>query len=230
MTRPFSELEQNIGYVFKNKKLLEKAMTHTSYANEHKMKKEMSNERLEFVGDAIVDFVVGLELFRRCPGRPEGELSKMRASAVCEQGLKEAADKIKLGQYLMLGNGEEHMGGRERASIISDAFEALSAAIYLDSDFPTVQKWILKLLKCELDEAIVNKGKNDYKTVLQEFVQQRGKYVHYEVMAESGPEHSKQFTVCVFADDTPLRKGIGKSKKEAEQNAAKNALQTFKKI
>lgn len=230
MTKPICEFEKNIGYTFKNKQLLANALTHTSYANEHKIKKELSNERLEFIGDAIVDFVVGLKLFSLCPERLEGELSKMRASVVCEQGLKNAADKVSLGDYILLGKGEEITGGRERASIISDAFEAVSAAVYLDSDFETVQKWILKMLENNIAEAVKNRGQNDYKTCLQEYVQQFKSRVRYEILDETGPEHDKKFLVCVFKDDTPICKGEGRSKKEAEQNAAKNALKEFKQI
>ena len=221
-------LEKNMEYTFSNKKLLKNALTHTSYANENGIKKEFSNERLEFLGDAIVDFVIGSKLFDMCPDKLEGELSKMRASIVCEQGLKEAADEIGLGEYILLGKGEEHTGGRNRASVVSDAFEAVIAAIYLDSNFETVQNWILKRLYHRISSAVSGKLNNDYKTLLQEFVQQYGAHVTYKLISETGPEHAKVFEVCVYKNNSPVSKGSGKSKKEAEQSAAKNALSALK--
>lgn len=228
MTNSVSEFEKNIGYEFKNKRLLANALTHTSYANEHRMQRELSNERLEFVGDAVVDFVVGKKLFEVCPKKLEGELSKMRASIVCENGLKDAADKVNLGKYILLGKGEELSGGRNRASIISDAFEAVSAAIYFDSDFTTAQNWILKMLDENIENTLKGRGNIDYKTELQEYVQQFKSSVRYEVINQTGPEHDKSFTVCVFKEDTPVCSGQGKSKKEAEQEAAKKALEILK--
>lgn len=222
------KLEKNMEYTFLNKNLLRNALTHTSYANENGIKKELSNERLEFLGDAIVDFVIGSKLFSMCPDKLEGELSKMRASIVCEQGLKEAADEIGLGEYILLGKGEEHTGGRNRASVVSDAFEAVIAAIYLDSNFETVQNWILKRLQHRINNAVSGKLNNDYKTLLQEFVQQYGSHVTYKLISETGPEHAKVFEVCVYKNNAPVSKGSGKSKKEAEQAAAKNALSALK--
>lgn len=226
----FETLEKNMGYTYKDKSLLKIALTHTSYANENRIKKELSNERLEFLGDAIVDFIVGHRLFELCPSKPEGELSKMRAAIVCEQGLKAAADKIGLGRFILLGKGEEATGGRERASIVSDAFEAVIASIYLDSGFEIVRLWVLKQLGEAIEEAVKGRYHKDFKTMLQEYIQQDASHVRYEITGESGPEHDKVFEVMVFKNDTPICKGLGKSKKEAEQNAAKKALIKYKQI
>ena len=223
----FEALEKSMGYVYKNKQLLKNALTHTSYANEKRIKKELSNERLEFLGDAIVDFIVGHSLFEKCPTKPEGELSKMRAAIVCEQSLKEAADRIGLGNYILLGKGEEMTGGRNRASVVSDAFEAVIASIYLDSGFEAVKKWVLNQLGKAIEMAVSGKYTKDFKTMLQEYVQKDGHYVRYETAGESGPEHDKVFDVVVFKNDEPLCRGVGKSKKEAEQDAAKKALLKF---
>ena len=223
----FKELEKSMGYVYKDIRLLQNALTHTSYANEKRIKKELSNERLEFLGDAIVDFIVGHSLFEKCPTKPEGELSKMRAAIVCEQSLKQAADKIGLGKYIMLGKGEEMTGGRDRASVVSDAFEAVIASIYLDSGFEAVKEWVLKQLAEPIEMTMKGQYNKDFKTMLQEFIQKDGHYVRYETAAESGPEHNKVFDVIVFKNDEPLCRGRGKSKKEAEQMAAKNALEKF---
>lgn len=223
-------LEKNMGYTYKNKELLKNALTHTSYANEHRLKKELSNERLEFLGDAIVDFVVGHKLFEMCPTKPEGELSKMRAAVVCEQGLKTAADKFGLGEFLLLGKGEESMGGRGRASIVSDAFEALAASIYLDGGFEAARGWVLKMLGDEIDKAAVGRYNKDFKTLLQEYIQQFGSFVRYEVTGERGPEHEKVFEVNVLRNNEVICSGEGKSKKEAEQNAAKKALEIYDRL
>lgn len=230
MKSEFEVLEKKLGYSYKDKSLLKIALTHTSYANENKIRKELSNERLEFLGDAIVDFIVGHRLFEKCPDKLEGELSKMRAAIVCEQGLKDAADKIGLGEYILLGKGEENTGGRGRASIVSDAFEAIIASIYLDGGFETVKNWVLDKLKEPIEDAVKGKYNKDYKTILQEFIQQDGSYVKYKIVGESGPEHDKVFEVQVLKNDTPICGGVGKSKKEAEQDAAKKALIKYKQI
>lgn len=223
-------LEKNMGYKYKNINLLKTALTHTSYANEHRIKKEKSNERLEFLGDAIVDFIVGEKLFLKCPEKPEGELSKMRAAIVCEQGLKDAADSISLGEHILLGKGEEITGGRERASIISDAFEAVVASIYLDGGMESAREWVLKMLSKPISDAVSGKYNKDYKTALQEFVQRDGGHVSYEIVGQSGPEHDKVFEVEALVNDKPICEGKGKSKKEAEQQAAKKALEIYGEI
>ncbi len=223
-------LEKNMGYKYKNINLLKTALTHTSYANEHRIKKELSNERLEFLGDAIVDFVVGEKLFLTCPEKPEGDLSKMRAAIVCEQGLKDAADSISLGEHILLGKGEEITGGRERASIVSDAFEAVVASIYLDSGMERAREWVLKMLSKPISDAERGKYNKDFKTALQEFVQRDGGHISYEVISQSGPEHDKVFEVMVLINDKSVCEGKGKSKKEAEQQAAKKALEMYGEI
>ncbi len=229
MDKKYSEFEKRLGYTFKNKELLKNALIHTSYANENGIAKNKTNERLEFLGDAIVDLVVGEKLFLSLTDKLEGELSKLRAAIVCEQGLREAADEFELGEHILLGKGEIHTGGRTRGSLISDAFEAIIAAIYLDSNFETVKEWILKHLKNRIDSAMNGKLNNDYKTRIQEVIQDKGGKVSYRILDESGPEHEKNFTVCIYKDDSPIAKGIGKSKKEAEQQAAKNALEILSK-
>lgn len=229
MSKKYEEFEINMGYTFKNKELLKAALVHTSYANENGIPKDKTNERLEFLGDAIVDFVVGEKLFSELKGKLEGELSKLRAAIVCEQGLREAADEFALGEHILLGKGEIQTGGRMRSSLIADAFEALIAAIYLDSDFKTVKEWILKHLNSRIEQAMSGKLNNDYKTRLQELVQEKGGKVSYMLVGESGPEHDKSFEVCVYKNETPIANGRGKSKKEAEQQAAKNALEALKK-
>ena len=213
--------EAKIGYSFKNRTYIETALTHSSYANEHKLK---SNERLEFLGDSVLSLIVSENLFLRFIEDDEGDLSKIRASLVCEKGLFELAKKIDLPSYVRLGKGEECSGGRNRASVISDAFEALLAAIFLDSDFDTVKKWLLSLMNEELETA-GKKPSDDYKTIIQEITQKNGKgKVSYELIGESGPDHNKKFICAVMVDGVKIAEGEGKSKKDAEQNAAENAI------
>lgn len=213
--------EAKIGYSFENRSYLETALTHSSYANEHRIR---NNERLEFLGDSVLSLIVSESLFLRFSEDSEGDLSKIRASLVCEKGLFELAKKIGLQEFIKLGHGEELSGGRERPSVVSDAFEALLAAIFLDSDFETAKKWLLSLMKDELQNADV-KPSDDYKTLIQEITQKDGKgKVTYELIGESGPDHNKSFTVAVMVDGKKLAEGSGSSKKEAEQTAAKNAM------
>lgn len=213
--------ELKIGYKFNNPSYLETALTHSSYANEHGVQ---SNERLEFLGDAVLNLIVSENLFLRFSDDDEGDLSKIRASLVCEKGLFELSKKIDLSSYIKLGKGEELSGGRNRASVVSDAFEALLAAIFLDSDFDTAKAWLLALMKEELETA-EDKPSSDYKTVIQELTQKDGKgKVSYTLIAESGPDHNKNFISAVMVDGKKIAEGEGKSKKEAEQDAAKNAI------
>lgn len=216
------EFEERIGYTFKNKKYLETALTHSSYANERHC---MSNERLEFLGDSVLSLIVSENLFLAYSDNDEGDLSKIRASLVCEHGLYELSKKIGLPEYIMLGRGEDMSGGRKRPSLVSDAFEAVLAAIFLDSDFETAKRWLLSVMKEELSVA----GKNrlgDFKTKLQEQTQKGGRgKVTYELISESGPDHNKHFVCAVFIDGKRISEGEGKNKKEAEQHAAKNALE-----
>lgn len=219
------EFEKRINYTFSNKSYLQKAMCHASYANEHKLGHFGCNERLEFLGDSILGFVVARYLYETYPHRPEGELTKIRAAHVCESALCDYAREIGLGEALLLGRGEDKGGGRERPSTLADAFEALLAAMYLDSDMQQVEAFLLPLIR----RHIADDDTLDYKTVLQEYVQQTpGTAIAYEQIGESGPDHQKIFFAAVYINGEEAGKGEGKSKKEAEQSAAKNALSHIK--
>lgn len=216
------KLMDNIGYNFKNIDLLKTALTHSSYANENKVQ---SYERLEFLGDSILSFIVSTHLYSSSDNIPEGEMSKLRAAIVCEKSLDECAKRLDFGKYLILSKGEELTGGRTRASILADVFEAILAAIYLDSDFSKAEKFVMS----QLGDAI-GKAQNgialyfDYKTELQEIAQANGYKVEYKHIREDGPAHNKVFTVQVIYNDVPVAEGTGKSKKDAEQNAASVAI------
>ena len=219
-TRKPEELQQVLHYQFRNPALLRIALTHTSYANESKVP-TTHNERLEFLGDSVLSVVAADYLFHQSD-RPEGELTRMRASLVSEEALFQFAGEIRLGDYLRLGHGEELGGGRSRPSVVSDAFEAVIAALYLDGGLEAARNFILPFL---------SEGKtaeDDYKTRLQEVVQQRpGAHLSYEVEGETGPDHAKQFTVAVYRDGERLAEGVGRSKKAAEQHAAQKALRAL---
>lgn len=219
------ELEKIIGYQFKDKALMREAITHSSYAKERKAQHIKYNERLEFLGDAVLSIVVSDYIFKHCPELPEGELTKLRASLVCERSLFEFAKSINLGKYLILSKGERHNGGAERPSILSDAFEALIAAIYIDGGMEPASKHILNFVIPAIKTVKTKKNK-DYKTTLQEIVQQNpGERLEYVLVAESGPDHNKHFVVEVHLNSNVIGKGGGKSKKEAEQQAAREALE-----
>ena len=216
-----SELENRIHYTFKNKKLLHEALSHSSYANEGK--RTRSNERLEFLGDSVLSIIVAKHLFTHYTHLPEGELTKLRASLVCEKSLHEFACDFGLGEFLLLGKGEELTGGRERPSIIADAFEALLAAIYLDGGMEQARKFVLQFIPEHLNPKQA-KGLNDYKTTLQEIIQQnKEEKIEYVPIEETGPDHDKTFVVEVHLNSNVI--GRGKSKKQAEQFAAKEALE-----
>lgn len=219
-----TDFEKKIGYSFHNPNYLKRALTHSSYANEHNIG---DNERLEFLGDAVLSLIVSEYLFKNHSDDTEGDLSKIRASLVCEQGLFELSKKIGLAQQIKLGNGEEMTGGRKRPSVISDAFEALLAAIFLDSDFYTAKKWLLNLMDMELSHAAVG-NLGDYKSMLQEHTQKgsRGR-VTYRIVRQSGPDHAKKFECEVLIDGKVKAKGIGRSKKDAEQAAAEIAFKNL---
>lgn len=221
-----NELQEKIEYKFKDMKLLYWALTHSSYANEHKKQKITYNERLEFLGDSVLGLVVSEYIFVKYPRYPEGDLTKLRATVVCEPSLSYLAKNINLGKYLMLGKGEEATGGRERVSILADAFEALIGAIYLDGGIENAKVFVLKYLSPIIENAV--NGVElfiDYKTHLQELLQKTTKSkIEYAVILEEGPDHNKIFHTEVTLDGEVLGKGIGRSKKEAEQNAAKSAL------
>ena len=218
------DLEAAIGYRFENITLLQNALTHSSYANERWHNSLLSNERLEFLGDAILGMTVAKYLYQTFPDRPEGELTRMRADMVCEQTLAKVAARINLGKHLLLGNGEEQGGGRTRNSILADAVESVIAATYLDGGMEAAQRFIEQFI---LVEVPVKKLHNaDYKTALQELVQQKKNQVlSYALVGESGPDHDKQFDVEVSLNGQVVGAGSGSSKKRAEQAAARSALE-----
>lgn len=219
------EFQEIIGYRFTNEEYLKIALTHSSYANENRNRNVQYNERLEFLGDSVLGLVVSRYIFENFPKLPEGKLTKMRAAVVCERSLWECAVNIDLGNYLILGHGEEHMGGRTRMSILADAFEALIAAIYLDSGIETVREWVLGQLYETIMDASRGRMFKDYKTEFQEVVQKNGDVdIKYEVISENGPDHDKTFVVEVYLNGTRMGSGEGTSKKKAEQQAAQNAL------
>ncbi len=216
------ELEQEIGYCFRDKQLLTRAMTHSSYAHEKFQPKFSDNERLEFLGDAVLELISSEFLYTAYPEKEEGDLTKLRASLVCEANLAASARQLKLGTYLMLGNGEDLTGGRERDSILSDAFEALIGAMYLDGGFTSAKEFVLTYVLNDIEH---KKLFFDSKTILQEIIQNefhRG--LHYKLISEEGPDHNKLFTAQVFMDEYPLQTGTGRTKKAAEQNAAYQSL------
>ncbi len=217
------ELEKQLGYEFRTKSLLENALTHSSFANENRRLGLGSNERLEFLGDSILGFVVAEYLYHTYPDSPEGELTRMRADLVCEKSLAKIAYGIHLGDFLKLGHGEEQSGGRKRESILADAVESVLAATYLDGGFSKVQEMITRLL---LQDAVPEHPRNfDYKTALQELVQrEKDQVLQYHLLYESGPDHDKQFAVEVTLNGTVVGNGSGSSKKRAEQEAAHAAI------
>ena len=225
----FEPLQKDINYLFKDEELLIIALTHSSYANENKLGVEGYNERLEFLGDSVLSLIVSQYLYKKYPHYPEGELTKIRAKVVCESSLAKAAENINLGKYLLLGKGEESTGGRYRESILADASEAITGAIYIDSDFETVNRLMLERFELDIVKA-VDRGKlfNDYKTELQEILQKTNKSrLEYIVYKEVGPDHNKVFYMNVVINEIIIGTGAGKNKKEAEQAAAKDALKNM---
>lgn len=221
------ELEGKIGYTFRDRTLLKTALTHSSYANENRGGLS-SNERLEFLGDSVLGMTVAECLYRRYPGMAEGRMTRLRAGLVCEQNLTRVAQELGLGGYIRLGRGEEHSGGRSRQSILADAVEAVIAALYLDGGMETARAFITERILDTLgpEEPLYI---SDYKTELQELVQRRsGQVLSYNLLSESGPDHNKTFTAQVCLNDEPIGMGSGSTKKEAEQLAAKAALEELK--
>lgn len=215
---------QSIGITFNRLSLLEQALTHSSYVNELK-EPGNDNERLEFLGDAVLELAMSTYLFQKYPEAEEGELSKLRAQYVCEPALTFYAQTIKLGDYLRLGKGEEASGGRERPAILADAFEATLGAIYLDQGFTAAYEFLKKVVFKQLDDGLTIEFK-DYKSKLQELVQaDSNRSIHYKTVSEVGPAHNRTFTVEVYMDNILMGVGSGHSKKEAEQQAAKEALE-----
>ena len=220
------ELEQIIGYTFQNKKLLEQALTHSSYANEKKLGKLGCNERLEFLGDAVLELVSSDFLYARFPQIPEGELTKKRASLVCEPSLAYCARQFGLPKFLLLGRGENMTGGRNRDSIVSDATEALLGAIYLDGGFEPAKEFVLRFILNDIERKQLF---YDSKTIFQEIVQEKGiQPVEYVLIEEKGPDHDKQFSVEVRVNGEVFGRGTGHTKKAAEQAAAYQAIQEKK--
>ena len=218
--------EKEIRYEFKDKNLLINALSHSSYANEKKNPKG-SNERLEFLGDSVLSVVVSDYLYKNLTSVAEGDLTKLRASLVCEKSLHVFAKQINLGRYIFLGKGEENTGGRERPSILADAFEAVIAAIYLDGGMEAARKHILRFIP-EIPTNGTKMAFGDFKTVLQEIVQKNPEEkVEYVLIGEEGPDHNKRFFVAVDLNDEAVGSGTGRSKKEAEQMAAKAAIEAL---
>ncbi|MCM1529934.1 MAG: ribonuclease III [Alistipes sp.] len=223
-TEIISELEEEICYKFKDRDLIVNALSHSSYANENKQPLG-SNERLEFLGDSVLSVVVSEYLYTHLTTVAEGDLTKLRASLVCEKSLHRFAMKIDLGRYLLLGKGEENTGGRERPSILADAFEAVIAAIYLDGGMEAARAHILRFMPQDLQKG-AKAAFGDFKTVLQEIVQKNPEEkVEYVLIGEEGPDHNKRFVVEVMLNSQVIGKGKGRSKKDAEQLAAKEALE-----
>lgn len=216
------ELEKKIGYQFIKPEYLRQALTHSSYANEKHLKKQSDNERLEFLGDAVLEVVSSEYLFKEYPKMPEGEMTKFRASIVCEPTLALCTKELELGKYLYLGKGEDQTGGRKRKSILSDALEAIIGAIYLDGGFEAAKAFVHKFILVDIEH---KKLFHDSKTILQEVVQ--GNYkeeLHYRLIGEEGPDHDKRFRVEVLIGERVIGHGIGHTKKAAEQEAAYEAL------
>ena len=218
------DLEAAIGYTFRHIQLLQNALTHSSYANERWHNSLLSNERLEFLGDSVLGMLVAEYLYKTFPDRPEGELTRMRADMVCEHTLATVANKIGLGTHLMLGHGEERLGGRSRESILADATESVIAACFLDGGLAAAEQFVKQYI---LVEVPVSRPNNmDYKTALQELVQQKKNQVlSYALVGQSGPDHDKQFDVEVSLNGTVVGSGSCRSKKRAEQMAAKAAME-----
>ena len=231
-----SVLEEALGYTFKNKALLQEALTHSSYSNEVKAKKQICrcNERLEFMGDAVLSAVVSEYLFEKFPDMPEGELSTMRAALVQSQALASYSRSLGVGDFLYLGHGEEKNDGRNRQSTLENVFEAIIAAIYLDAQeqgFFEVKKLVLPIIKAQLADSNFALNHTDAKTELQQLIQQtEGDFLEYRIVSESGPDHNKTFTVSAMLNSNVIGTGEGHSKREAEQAAAREALKLFGKL
>ena len=225
MNRDLNELQEITGYEFRDKELFCRALTHSSYANEHRMAKKQCNERLEFLGDAVLELVSSDFLYHKYPDKPEGELTKIRASIVCEPTLAYCAADIHLGSYLLLGKGEEATGGRERNSVVSDAMEALIGAIYLDGGFASAKEFIHRFILNDIEHKQLF---YDSKTILQEVVQGEHEQLTYVLTDESGPDHNKSFTVRACIGERVIGSGTGHTKKAAEQEAAYQALLMLK--
>jgi ribonuclease-3 len=223
MHKSIETLEKQLGYEFKDKKLIIEALTHKSY------KQPYDNERLEFLGDAVLDLVVGEYLFRKFQNSDEGKLSKIRASLVNETGFDKLARALNLGEYILLSNAEDNNGGREKSSLLSNAFEAIMGAIYLEAGLDTVREIAIRLIEQSHKEISLDSLFRDFKTTLQELTQARfGITPEYKVIASRGPDHKKEFEVAVYIEDKEYARAIGKSKKIAQQEAARLAVDILK--
>ncbi len=222
--QPLSEMQQRIGYSFSNLELLERSLTHKSYSNENRT--PYHNERMEFLGDAVLNLIVSEYLMNICPDSNEGELSKLRAAVVSETALAEVARQIGLGPFILLGRGEEQTGGRDKDSLLANSLEALIASIYMDGGKDAAQRLIVRFFRNLITRRCSFQGTSDYKTGLQEICQERLKQLPvYRIVSETGPDHQKHFEVEVRINDELSGRGSGKRKKEAEQKAAKEALE-----
>ena len=215
------EFEKRIGYSFKDPELLVTALTHSSYSNEIRLKKQECNERLEFLGDAVLELISSEQIFRNHPDQPEGDLTRIRASYVCEPTLALCAREICLGDYLQLGRGEDRTGGRERDSILSDAMEATIGAVYMDGGFESAQRYVEEFILKDIEKKSLF---YDSKTYLQEIVQRDLKKLEYVLLKEEGPDHNKSFEVGVLIDGKQLTTAVGRTKKKAEQAAAYESI------
>ncbi|MBP1925476.1 ribonuclease-3 [Sedimentibacter acidaminivorans] len=220
------KFEKIVNYKFKNIEILEKSLTHSSYSNEDKFYTKVNNERLEFLGDAVLSIVVSRFIFDQFPEYPEGELTKLRSQVVCEDTLSIVATNLNVGEFLLLGKGEESSGGRERKSILADAVEAIIAAIYIDGGYKEAQEFVLENITQYIQIAVKGKIISDYKSFLQEYYQSKNQVckIRYVVTKEEGPDHEKMFHVNVLVNKVVVGTGTGKSKKIAEQDAARKAL------
>ena len=221
MNEQLKELEEKISYHFQDKHLLAQALTHSSYANEHRLDHNHCNERLEFLGDAVLELISSEQIFRNHPDQPEGDLTRIRASYVCEPTLALCAREICLGDYLQLGRGEDRTGGRERDSILSDAMEATIGAVYMDGGFESAQRYVEEFILKDIEKKSLF---YDSKTYLQEIVQRDLKKLEYVLLKEEGPDHNKSFDVGVLIDGKQLTTAVGRTKKKAEQAAAYEAI------
>jgi ribonuclease-3 len=222
--RSLSEIQERIGCTYRDPELLERALTHKSYANENRL--PYHNERMEFLGDAVLNLAVSEHLMKTCPDSTEGDLSRLRAAMVSEPALAAVAREIGLGEYLLLGKGEEQTGGRDKGSLLADCLEAVIASVYLDAGQQQANAFILRFFEDLIKKTCTAGGTVDYKTELQELCQERLKTLpEYRVSSETGPDHQKQFEVELSIKGTLYGRGIGRSKKEAEQRAAKEAME-----
>ena len=228
--QPFDKLLSELGIDFQNKRLLKQAFTHASYRNEHRAEIGQDNERLEFLGDAVLELLVSEYLFLKFPKMPEGELTRLRAAIVCEPSLVRFATKLQFDQYIRLGRGEEISGGRKRPALLADVFEAFVGAYYLDQGLLAVKEFLHRFVVSEI-QSLNTALLSDYKTMLQELVQRDGLgTLSYQILEERGPAHNREFVARVLLDQKPMGEGTGRSKKEAEQHAAHMTMMMLGKI